>query len=88
MKLFRILGIDYSEGDSEEDVANRLLNIYIELGASNHSFNPIVAFGKNGTDPHHENDNTLLTKGDSIIIDMGCVYERLLFQGCDKNIFL
>ncbi len=63
------------EGDSEEDVANRLLNIYIELGASNHSFNPIVAFGKNGADPHHENDNTLLTKGDSIIIDMGCVYE-------------
>lgn len=61
--------------DTELMISNRLLAIYQSLGASDHSFSPIVAFGKNGADPHHGNDDTVLQKGDSIIIDMGCLYE-------------
>lgn len=62
-------------GDTEVAVGNRLLDIYLELGAAGHSFGPIVAFGKNGADPHHGNDETVLADGDSIIIDMGCLYQ-------------
>ncbi|HIX82898.1 MAG TPA: aminopeptidase P family protein, partial [Candidatus Erysipelatoclostridium merdavium] len=38
------------------------------------SFEPIVAFGANGANPHHENDDSQLKPGDSVIIDMGCKY--------------
>lgn len=61
--------------DTELSLSNRLLAIYQDLGASDHSFSPIVAFGKNGADPHHGNDSTSIQAGDSIIIDMGCRYE-------------
>ena len=30
---------------------------------------------KNAADPHHENDDTPLRKGDCVLIDMGCVYK-------------
>lgn len=63
------------EDDTELSLSSRLLSIYHELGASGHSFPPIVAFGKNGANPHHGNDNTVISKGDSIIIDMGCKYQ-------------
>ncbi|WP_317621624.1 M24 family metallopeptidase [Beduini massiliensis] len=61
--------------DTELSMSERLLAIYQELGASGHSFSPIVAFGKNGADPHHGNDETRIQSGDSIIIDMGCLYQ-------------
>lgn len=35
----------------------------------------LFAFGKNAADPHHENDDTPLRKGDCVLIDMGCVYK-------------
>lgn len=70
----RLVGTIKSE-DTELSLSGRLLSIYKELGATDHSFSPIVAFGKNGADPHHGNDHTLLQAGDSIIIDMGCRYE-------------
>lgn len=59
-------------GYSEKEVASQVENIYHTLGADGNSFTPIIAFGKNGANPHHDNDQTHLTKGDSIIIDMGC----------------
>lgn len=61
--------------DTELILSDRLLKIYQNLGASGHSFEPIVAFGKNGADPHHGNDDTKIQAGDSIIIDMGCLYK-------------
>lgn len=74
-QAIEILSNSIQVGDREEDVANRLLNIYKQLGATKFSFNPIIAFGKNGADPHHENDNSTINIGDSIIIDIGCVYQ-------------
>ena len=62
-------------GDSEDEIADRLLPIYLSLGASGHSFGPIVAFQSKGSDPHHGHDGTILQEGDSITIDMGCKYE-------------
>lgn len=63
------------EGETELEIANRLADIYHSLGGGDYSFSPIVAFGKNGADPHHGNDDSKLVSGDSIIIDMGCLYQ-------------
>lgn len=60
---------------SEKEVANKLADIYRSLGSDDHSFTPIVAYGKNCADTHHEGDDTMLKPGDSIIIDMGCTYQ-------------
>lgn len=61
-------------GLSEAKVAKSLGAIYGKLGGDGDSFDAIVAYGANGADPHHENDESHLVPGDSIIIDMGCKY--------------
>jgi Xaa-Pro dipeptidase len=58
---------------TEKKVGRMLLDIYEELGAENYSFDPIIAYGPNGADPHHESDSvSQLNEGDSIKIDIGC----------------
>ncbi|MFR2767454.1 MAG: M24 family metallopeptidase [Thomasclavelia sp.] len=47
----------------------------------------MIAYGANGANRHHENDDSRLKPGDSIIIDMGCKYHRILFR-YDKNSIL
>ena len=64
-----------SQDLTEEQVAEQLPDIYRKYGAEGNSFEPIVAFGKNGANPHHGNDDSRLQPGDSIIIDMGCKYK-------------
>ncbi len=59
-------------GCSETELAARLTGIYQELGADGVSFPPIIAFGPNGADPHHESDGSRLKSGDTIILDIGC----------------
>lgn len=60
---------------SEEQMAQKLSEIYEELGAEGASFTPIIGYGKNCADPHHENDSTTPSNGDSVIIDIGCIHE-------------
>lgn len=40
------------------------------------SFNPITCFGPNCAEPHHDNDETALKYGDSIILDVGLLHNR------------
>lgn len=61
-----------SEGATEADIAGRLEAVYRELGAQGHSFTPIVSFGANAADPHHEPDDTKLAYGDVVLFDVGC----------------
>lgn len=58
---------------TEKQMGKLLADIYEDLGASGFSFDPIIAYGANGADPHHEPDNSKVKEGDSIIIDIGCV---------------
>lgn len=64
-----------SLGLSELEVADKLGGIYAKLGGDGNSFDAIIAYGANGANPHHENDNSCLLPGDSVIIDMGCKYQ-------------
>jgi len=63
------------EGVTEQEIAAGLLGEYRRLGAQDHSFTPIVSFGANAADPHHEPDGTQLKKGDMVLFDVGCKYQ-------------
>ena len=69
MARFRAL---VHEGVTEIEVAEQLEGIYRALGAQGHSFAPIVSFGANAADPHHEPDGTALRAGDVVLFDVGC----------------
>ena len=61
------------EGVTEKELADQMLKIYTDLGADGYSFEPLVAFGANAADPHHEPDNTVLKVGDCVLFDVGCI---------------
>lgn len=61
------------EGVTEKEIADQMLAIYQELGAEEFSFRPLVAFGANAADPHHDPDHTVLKAGDCVLFDVGCV---------------
>lgn len=65
-----------AKGDMNEiEVSEKVAGIFQSLGCSGNSFSPIVAYGANGADGHHEGDETILQPGDSIVIDMGGLYQ-------------
>ena len=56
-------------GVTERQIADGLLGEYRRLGAEGHSFSPIVSFGANAADPHHEPDDTPFSRGDMVLFD-------------------
>ena len=69
---FNMLLPEIREGMTETAVAAMLEYNMRKLGAQGLSFETIVAFGANGSVPHHETGLTTLKFGDSILIDFGC----------------
>lgn len=61
------------DGVTEAEAAGRMLEIYRGLGAEGFSFSPLVAFGANAADPHHEPDDTVIKSGDCVLFDVGCI---------------
>lgn len=62
-------------GVSEKELYNQLLIEFENLTCEPVSFKPIVAFGKNASNPHHQSDDTVLQKGDVCLIDIGCRHQ-------------
>lgn len=63
-------------GLSELGAVDELQRLYNEEGAdSGFSFDPIIAYGANGADPHHEPDHSKPVIGDSVVIDIGCKHQ-------------
>lgn len=58
---------------TEYKMMQNLTTIYEDLGAEGFSFTPIIGFGANAADPHHDTDKTVIKEGDSVILDIGCV---------------
>ena len=65
-----------SEGKSEKDVAKDLLTIHEELKVDGLSFDPIIAYGANGANPHGTVGDRYVKPGDAIIIDMGGIKDN------------
>lgn len=60
------------EGMTEAEVGAIYTSIARELGAQGCSFPPLICFGANCAEPHHDTDDvTTLKKGDAIILDVG-----------------
>ena len=60
------------EGISENEAVAELEYLMRKFGASGTSFETIMAFGENGSVPHHETGNRKLKYGDPVLIDFGC----------------
>lgn len=61
-------------GKTENQLADELAAIYAAHGCTGMSFPPIVGFGDDAADPHHENSDRELQPGEPVLIDMGGVY--------------
>lgn len=74
-------------GMSEADIEWELLSLARSFGADGFSFPPIITFGKDTADIHHQKEDNKLRKGDMILIDSGIIYQgyitdmtRVFFQ--------
>ena len=58
-------------GQTEWDVAWRIHQAFVELGAEGPAFPTIVAAGTHAARPHHEPGERVIREGEPIVIDMG-----------------
>ncbi|MDF2378916.1 MAG: Xaa-Pro peptidase family protein [Candidatus Gracilibacteria bacterium] len=73
-KILKRVLKEMKPGVTEKTMANLFRKHSDEL-ANGVSFDPIVAFGKNGAVPHHHSGSTKLKKNDAILIDQGVNYK-------------
>lgn len=59
------------DGVSEREIAKVYTTSAVALGAFNGSFDSLICFGANCAEPHHDTDDTVIKKGDSVILDVG-----------------
>ena len=59
------------EDHTETELADLLLQYYLDAGCSGYSFEPITAFAGNAADPHHVTDNSRGRRGDCVVLDIG-----------------
>lgn len=62
-------------GYSELTMVDKLRQIYQNLNMDGFSFEPIIAYGANGADPHHETNQDRPVLGDAVVIDIGAFYQ-------------
>ena len=79
-------------GMTEADVAENYKKISASLGSSRPSFSPLICFGANCAEPHHDTDHTVLKNGDSVILDVGLTWKsycsdmtRTVFMGAPTD---
>src|SRR3989344_7141442 len=58
-------------GITEIEIANFIKKTFVKYGALILSFSPIVAFGKNTANIHHQPNSTKLKPGDTVMFDIG-----------------
>lgn len=61
-----------AKGYDELEMADKLQEIYLSLGTEGHSFVPIIGYGENAADPHHESNHSRGKYGDAVVLDIGC----------------
>jgi Xaa-Pro dipeptidase len=61
-------------GLSEREIKNMLIQLLLDNGGDEVSFEPIVASGPNSSRPHYNGDKRIIQKRDVIVMDFGCKY--------------
>lgn len=64
------------DGYEERKVCKLLSDIYEKYDTGSFSFYPLIAYGANAAEPHHDSDKTKLMDGYSVIIDIGGITNR------------
>lgn len=64
------------EGKTEAELLEELLDLWKREGVRELSFDPTVATGANGANPHHVPGATAVRKGDFVIVDTGGILNR------------
>lgn len=70
-ELFKLIPL----GLPESQMVDELSKLYMALDCDGFSFDPIIAYGPNGADPHHETNHDQPKMGDSVVIDIGSFYQ-------------
>jgi Xaa-Pro dipeptidase len=65
-----------NENNDEKAICKLLADLYEKEGTHSFSFHPLIAYGANAAEPHHDSDSTKLKSGDSVIIDIGGLTNR------------
>lgn len=60
---------------TEKELDAIIRGLYKDVGCDDVSFQPILSFGVNAADPHHEPDDTAPKYGDCLVIDIGGIKE-------------
>ncbi len=63
------------EGITEKELVHQFECELFKRGAERVSFDPIMAFGSGGSQPHYRPKQRILKNGESILMDMGVVFE-------------
>ncbi|WP_461866338.1 aminopeptidase P family protein [Thermococcus sp.] len=74
-KVFYTLLEEKIEGRSEKELAAWIEYLIKSLGADGISFEPIVASGPNGANPHHRPTDRKIKRGDVIVFDYGAKWK-------------
>lgn len=74
-KSFKQVLKSLKEGVTEKEIAAELEYLFEKNGASDKSFDSIIAFGPNSAVPHHESGRTHLRKNMPVLMDFGCIYD-------------
>ena len=64
------------EGVTEKEIQALYIQIAQELGSPGPSFTPLICFGPNGAEPHHDSDGTALKPGATVIMDVGLLWQH------------
>jgi len=59
------------KGVTENELAQKVREIYKDLGCEGLSFDPITAYAKGAADPHHATDDSKGKRGDCVVLDIG-----------------
>ncbi len=85
----------FEVGVTESDIAAELEYRFKKNGASDKSFDTIVAFGANSAVPHHATGKTKLKDNMPVLMDFGCIYSgycsdmtRTMYYGQPSKEFL
>ena len=70
------IGEALHEGCTEKEIQALYNQIAQELGSPGPSFTPLICFGENGAEPHHDSDGTKLKRGDTVITDVGLIWQH------------
>ena len=73
-KSFKQVLKSLKEGVTEKEIAAELEYLFEKNGASDKSFDSIIAFGANSAVPHHASGKTKLHYNMPVLMDFGCIY--------------